>query len=170
MLGLKEDFTRQVVFDVKVKEATTGRIQNATATYNMFRHQYKMQLLKTSEAFKPGLPYTVYLKVAYQDDTPVQDDLHQVSVKWGFSADPTTYNATEKTIPEDGIIELSFMPPTEETVDLLGIEAEYKELVQWFSTVPVARSRSRKFLQAFLRTRLGFMSNLMILTRLMYGI
>ena len=29
-LGLEEDFARQVVFDIKVKEANTGRIQNVT--------------------------------------------------------------------------------------------------------------------------------------------
>ena len=38
-LGLEEDFARQVVFDIKVKEATTGRIQNVTRTYNMYRHK-----------------------------------------------------------------------------------------------------------------------------------
>ena len=38
-LGLEGDFARQVIFDVKVKEASTGRIQNATATYPMFRHK-----------------------------------------------------------------------------------------------------------------------------------
>ena len=38
-LGLEEDFARQVVFDIKVKEANTGRIQNVTATYNMYRHK-----------------------------------------------------------------------------------------------------------------------------------
>ena len=38
-LGLEEDFARQVVFDIKVKEAITGRIQNVTRTYNMYRHK-----------------------------------------------------------------------------------------------------------------------------------
>ena len=38
-LGLEEDFARRVVFDIKVKEATTGRIQNVTRTYNMYRHK-----------------------------------------------------------------------------------------------------------------------------------
>ena len=144
----------------------------------LYALRYKMQLVKTSEAFKPGLPYTVYLKVAYQDDTPVQDDLNLVSVKWGFSADPATYNTTEYAIPEDGIIELRFTPPKGDLVDLLGIEATYKELVQWFSTVPVARSRSGKFLQAVLRTknpqigqnlRIGVLST-QPLTRLSYAI
>lgn len=151
-LGLEKDFDRQVVFDVKVKEAGTGRIQNVTRIYHMYRHDFKMQLVKTSEAFKPGLPYTVFLKVAHQDDTPVQDDLNLVSVKWGFGTDTESYNNTEYPIPEDGIIELRFNPPPS-GVDLLGIEATYKGLVQWFSTVPVASSRSGRFLQAMLRTR-----------------
>ncbi len=140
-LGLEEVFATQVVFDVKVKEASTGRIQNLTRTYNMYRHQYKMQLIKTSEAFKPGLPYIAYLKVSYQDDTPVLDDLNLVSIKWGFGDDPSKYNTTEYAIPDDGIVELRFLPPLGSDTSLLGIEATYKELVQWFSTVPPSRSR-----------------------------
>ena len=82
--------------------------------------RYKLQLIKTSDSFRPGLPYTVFLKVAHQDDTPVQDDLNLVSVRWGFGADPSSYNTTEYSIPEDGIIELRFSPPEEGQVDFLG--------------------------------------------------
>ena len=85
----------------------------------------KLQLVKTADAFKPGMPYTAYLKVAYQDDTPVMDDVNPVAVKWGFSADPNTYNQTEYPIPEDGIIELTFLAPRG-GADILGIEATYK--------------------------------------------
>ena len=46
LLGLKEDFARQVVFDVKVKEMSTGRIQNTTEIYNMYKYKYvKMVIL-----------------------------------------------------------------------------------------------------------------------------
>lgn len=98
------------------------------------------------------MPYTAYLKVAYQDDTPVQDDLNQVHVKWGFSPDPKDYNSTEFDIPSDGIIEMQFNPPTSIPADILGIEATYKNLTQWFSTIPVARSKSGIFVQGKLRT------------------
>ncbi len=99
------------------------------------------------------MPYTAYLKVAKQDDTPVKDDVNPVYVRWGFSADVNSYNSTEYVIPEDGIIELRFLPPTGGGfVDILGIEATYKDVVQWFSTIPVARSMSGKFVQARLRT------------------
>ena len=98
------------------------------------------------------MPYTAYLKVAYQDDTPVQDDLNLVSVKWGFSPDPKTYNSTEFVIPSDGIIEMTFIPPSGIPSDILGIEATYKNLTQWFSTIPVARSKTGMFIQGKLRT------------------
>ena len=38
-LGLERDFERQVVFDVKVKETSTERIQNVTKIYNMYKHK-----------------------------------------------------------------------------------------------------------------------------------
>ena len=65
-LLLTEDYARQVVFDVKVKEADTGRIENNTAVYTMFKYRHKLQLVKTAEAFKPGIPYVAYLKVNAQ--------------------------------------------------------------------------------------------------------
>ena len=32
----------------------------------MFRYDYKLQLVKTADAFKPGMAYIAYLKVAHQ--------------------------------------------------------------------------------------------------------
>ena len=76
----------------------------------------------------------VFYQVANQDDTPVQDDLNEVAVRWGFHHDTANYETTTYSIPEDGIIELKFNPPIDAPADVLGIEAEYKEHVQWFST------------------------------------
>ena len=115
-LSLTEDFARQVVFDVKVKEADTGRIENNTALYTMFKYNHKLQLVKTAEAFKPGMPYIAYLKVAYQDDTPVVDDLNQVAVRWGFHHDTSSYTTSTYSIPPDGIIELKVCNLTEKVI------------------------------------------------------
>lgn len=56
----------------------------------LYKHAYKMELVKTADAFKPGMPYTAFLKVARQDDAPVADDLNLVSIKWGYSHDVST--------------------------------------------------------------------------------
>ena len=50
-----------------IDNCKTGFIsQNATAVFSMFRYDYKLQLVKTADAFRPGMPYTAYLKVAHQ--------------------------------------------------------------------------------------------------------
>ena len=47
---------------------------------------------------------------------------------------------------------MQFDPPTDAPADVLGIEAEFKQHVQWFSTVPSAISKGRNFIDAKLRT------------------
>ncbi len=151
-LQLSDDYAREIVFDVQVKEELTDRIQNNTASMLLYKHPYKLELVKTADAFKPGMPYLAYLKVANQDNTPVQDDLNEVTVRWGFTANTDDYNTTVFDIPEDGIIRLDFNPPDAVRADLLGIEATYKDLTQWFSTIPKAISPSNNYLQATLLT------------------
>ena len=154
-LALNQDYARQIVFDVQVKESNTERIENNTAVYTMFKYKHKLQLVKTADAFKPGMPYKAYLKVALQDDTPVQDDLNEVAVKWGFHHDPTNYNTTNYQIPDDGVIELIFYPPANLAPgSVLGIEAEYNGNIQWFSSIPSAVARSRNYMLARLRTEI----------------
>lgn len=62
------------------------------------------------------------MKVAYHDDTPVQDDKGVVIVKHGFSSSSDAYNETEYRIPRNGIIELNFYPSGDENANNLGIE------------------------------------------------
>jgi bifunctional pyridoxal-dependent enzyme with beta-cystathionase and maltose regulon repressor activities len=45
------------------------------------------------------------------------------------------------------------MPPPGSENSFLGIEAKYKDLDQWFSTIPAAVSRSRQYIQATLKTQ-----------------
>jgi len=50
-----------VKFDVTVEEALTGRSQNVSANIILHKHKYKMDLIKTSEYFKPGLRYSAFV-------------------------------------------------------------------------------------------------------------
>lgn len=62
------------------------------------------------------------MKLAYQDNTPVQDENGFVTVKHGFSHNQEEYNSTKYPVPRNGIIELNFYPPVDENVYNLGIE------------------------------------------------
>ena len=45
------------------------------------------------------------------------------------------------------------MPPANSENSQLGIEAKYKDLDQWFSTIPSAISQSKNYIQATLKTQ-----------------
>ena len=54
-LKLLDDYSKEVVFDVVVEEDKTGRRQNNTATTTLYKFPYKLELVKTADAFKPGI-------------------------------------------------------------------------------------------------------------------
>lgn len=68
------------------------------------------------------MSFLFQLKLAYQDNTPVQDENGFVTVKHGFSHNQEEYNSTKYPVPRNGIIELNFYPPVDENVYNLGIE------------------------------------------------
>ena len=151
-LRLTDDYAKEIVFDVVVEEEKTQRRQNNTNSMLLYKYPYKLELVKTADAYKPGMPYTAFLKLTYQDGTPVKDDLNPVSVKQGFGANTDLYESAEYPIPTDGIIRLAFTAPLDPSVKVLGIEATYRDLSQWFSTVQRSESHSNFFIQARLAT------------------
>ena len=46
----------------------------------MFRYDYKLQLVKTADAFRPGMPFVAYLKVAHQVGYKFNITIHDVNV------------------------------------------------------------------------------------------
>ena len=146
-LNLLDDYSKDVVFDVVVEEELTRRRQNNTATTTLYKFPYKLELVKTADAFKPGMSYTAYLKLSYQDGRPVIDDLNPVSVKAGFGPDTTRYETTEHRVSSDGIIRLGYVAPVDPSLQVFGIEATYRSMSQWFSTVPRSVSSDNKYIQ-----------------------
>lgn len=58
-----DDFERDIRFDVTVIEGLTERKQNTSSLLTLYKYKYKMDLIKTSDSFKPGLKYTAYVSV-----------------------------------------------------------------------------------------------------------
>nr|XP_018897644.1 PREDICTED: CD109 antigen-like isoform X2 [Bemisia tabaci] len=148
-LRLTDDYERSVQFDVAVEEALTGRRQNNSAQTLMHKHKYKMELVRTSEYFKPGLKYSAFIKVAHHDGSPVNDDNNMVKVRHGFSYNTDEYTESKHKLDRNGVVELTFYPPAQ-NVSSLGIEADYLDLKEWFSTVSASISPSNTFIQASL--------------------
>ncbi|XP_073987023.1 CD109 antigen-like isoform X2 [Rhodnius prolixus] len=160
-IKLNQDFERLIVFDVTVKEELTGRKQNTTAEMWVHKHKYKMDLIKTSQYFKPGLKFTAYIKLAHYDGTPVSDQTNPLKVKSGYSYESSEYIESHYKIPPTGVVELTFYPP--KNISVLGIEAEYLDIKEWFSTVNAAVSPSDTFIQAIIKTKKPKVNNDVVL-------
>ncbi|XP_059473013.1 CD109 antigen-like isoform X2 [Neocloeon triangulifer] len=151
-LGLKDDFERPVQIEVTVQEALTGRRQNSSTSIPLHKNKYKMELVKTSEYYKPGLKFTAFIKLSTHDGAPITDSKNPVKVRWGYGYDHDTYTSENHYLTSDGLVELTFYPPLVSNVSTLGLEAQYLDLSEWFSSITAAVSPSNTFLQASVRS------------------
>ncbi|XP_046746805.1 CD109 antigen-like isoform X2 [Diprion similis] len=153
-LRLTDDYERPIQLEVAVKEALTGRIQNTSAQMILHKHKYTMELVKTAESYKPGLKYTAFIKIAYHDGSPVQDQTNPVQIWYGFSYDQSSYTNITRMLDKHGMIQLDFYPPlaANDTSAPLNIEAQYLTLHEWFSSINRALSPSGTYIQALLKS------------------
>ncbi|XP_060518644.1 CD109 antigen-like isoform X2 [Cylas formicarius] len=112
-----------------------------------------MEIIKTSDYFKPGFKYEVYIKVSNHDGTVIKPDQREVTVRHGFSRADEVYATNIHKIDDNGIIKLEYLTPINVTnTTALRIEAGYKDLKERMSPVPAAVSYSDTFLQLTLET------------------
>ncbi|OQR78344.1 CD109 antigen-like [Tropilaelaps mercedesae] len=148
-LQLKTDFfQREIEFFALVEEEFTGRKYNTTSYMPIYDKPVRCELVKTSDTFKPGLKYTAFLKVAYQDDTPVQDPENQITFRYGYNYDEEHWTEQKHWIPSNGVIRLEFVPPNAPTTVVLGMHAEYKGHIFYLESIMPAKSPSFSFIQA----------------------
>ncbi|XP_021955890.1 CD109 antigen isoform X1 [Folsomia candida] len=152
-LQLTDDYQRSIQIETTVTEQLTGRQQNATKTIVLHKYEYKLEIVKGSESFKPGLPYTIIIKVATQDDVPISDPrTDALQVKHGFSYNHDEFQMSTYPIPPSGLVTLTFDAPKNESLVALGIEATYKDLTEWFPTVQKALSQSNAYIEAVIKS------------------
>ncbi|KAJ3654530.1 hypothetical protein Zmor_013712 [Zophobas morio] len=152
-LKLSDEYERVVVVDVAVEEASTGRRQNNSVEVHLHKYDYKMDLIKTADYFKPGLKYTAYVKVSNHDGSPIRTDQKQITVRHGYSRADEVYVEEKHKLDKNGIVKLEYNTPTNvSNTTALRIEAEYEGLKERISPIPAAVSYSNTFLQASIET------------------
>lgn len=60
-LKLSDEYERAVIIDVIIEEGLTGRRQNNSMEVHIHKYDYKMEIIKTADYYKPGLKYTAYV-------------------------------------------------------------------------------------------------------------
>ncbi|KAM0733061.1 CD109 antigen [Formica fusca] len=160
-LRLTDEYERPVMIDVVVEEALTTRRQNASIQITLHKHKYTMELIKTSEYFKPGLKYTAFLKLTNHDGSPVQDTKNDVLIAYGYTYDRSKYLNITRMLDQNGMIHLDLYPPkaSDNNSFPLNIEAQYLNLHEWFPSTNQATSVSNEYIQAVLKTEKPMVNN-----------
>ena len=178
---LTDEYERPIQLEVAVEESLTGRRQNVSMQMTLHKHPYTMELIKTSEYYKPGLKYTAFIKLTNHDGSPVRDTTNPVTISYGYTSNESAYTNITRNLDEHGMIQLDFYPPIspDETVLPLNIEvtsqnfltkhdkkklhtrmffcflvsqAQYMSLHEWFPSTNQASSPSSTYIQATLKT------------------
>uniref|UniRef100_A0A182P1U7 TEP1-F n=1 Tax=Anopheles epiroticus TaxID=199890 RepID=A0A182P1U7_9DIPT len=102
--------------DVQVKVTFTEQFTNRTmvkeSKITVYKYKYRMELVKESPHFRPGLPFKCELQFRYHNGTPAAGITGKVEVS------PLDYEETE-TSDSNGLIRLVL--PTAETTDAMDI-------------------------------------------------
>lgn len=153
-LKLTDEYERPVMIDVAVEESLTGRRQNTSMQLTLHKHKYTMDLIKTSEYYKPGLKYTAFIKLTYHDGTPVRDNKNPVTIMYGYTYSQSAYTNITRILDDNGMVQLDFYPPkSSDNISFpLNIEAQYLNLHEWFPSTNQAMSRNNEYIQATLKT------------------
>lgn len=150
-LNLKSDyFEREIEFFALVEEGLTGRKYNKSSVMKIYHKEVKVELIKTSKTFKPGLKYTAYLKVAYQDDKPVDDNGPALTLNYGYSYNDDNWNQTIEAVPVKGLIRIDLYPPVStraSKVFIIGWRATYRGQTYYLESVDCAQSPSDNYIQ-----------------------
>ncbi|XP_055932294.1 CD109 antigen-like isoform X3 [Argiope bruennichi] len=152
-LSLRTDFfKREIEFFALVEEEETGHKYNTTNTMWIYDKDIKIDLIRTSETFKPGLKFTAFLKVSHQDDTPVSNSRGQLELMYGYSIREEEWKTEFYTVPRNGIVKLEFFPPNDENTLFLNMRAIYAGLTFYLDRIDAAVSPTNNFIQAVLIT------------------
>ncbi|XP_057327735.1 CD109 antigen-like isoform X1 [Microplitis mediator] len=153
-LRLTDEYERPIELEVAVEDGLTGRRQNVSMQMTLHKHKYTMELIKTSDYYKPGLKYTAFIKLTYHDGSPVRDNNNPVKISYGYTYNQSAYTNITRMLDSNGMVQLDFYPPNNSSEDAspLNIEAEYLNLHEWFPATNQAMSPSNTFIQATVKT------------------
>ncbi|CAM1154108.1 Uncharacterised protein r2_g4230 [Pycnogonum litorale] len=149
---ITDKLKREIEFIAIVEEELTLRRFNGTNTIFIYDDPIKVEMIKTSDSFKPGLGYKAFLKVSTQDGTPVNDPNGALTLYYGYNYDPESRRSRRFKIPQNGIIEMDFYPPLSKDTVTIFAEAEYNGRNYELGYVEKAHSPSDTYIQLSVNT------------------
>lgn len=91
-LSLQSDkFSREIEFSATVEEELTGLKREASKTIKIHDKPYVIEQILSARTFKPGLNYTILLKVSNHDNEPVPDNGPDLMLSYGMQYNRDSY-------------------------------------------------------------------------------
>lgn len=138
-LNIIGEFERFVNIEAIFEEDLTGRAQNSSTQVTVHKFNYKLDLIKFTDHFKPGLPFYAVAKVVNFDGSPVQDLRNPVKVTPTFLSSETSNNETLNFfLNQHGVAEIEIQVPPK--TNHFALKAQY--LNAEFSLGPMEKSKS----------------------------
>ncbi|XP_053692791.1 thioester-containing protein 1 allele R1-like isoform X3 [Sabethes cyaneus] len=122
-IKLEGEYTRKIVIEAIVEEELTGRKQNSSSKVTIYDRRIKMELITSGNKFKPGLPYTAWLKASFQDCVPVQDSVNKVEVRQMHGWPSQNVSKHSYSLDQNGMAKL--IVNTDIEADYSEFQAEY---------------------------------------------
>lgn len=145
---------RKIEFFALVEEELTGRKYNKTESLVIYDREIKIDHVDETTTFKPGLEHQIQLKVAYQDDTPVEDNGPELVIR--LQSHGKLLNMT-RCIPIAGLCEASVYIPKDTKVSsiveskskntYLVVEVTYRKEIFHLSPMEAIKTASDQFMQ-----------------------
>ncbi|XP_063696587.1 CD109 antigen-like isoform X3 [Culicoides brevitarsis] len=144
------EYERDVIIEAIVEEELTGRRQNGTGKATLHKSRHKIDFVKDTDEYRPGLPFTTYVKVNFHDGAPVQDTSNPVNVSIQYFWRDNSSQEKLVTLDGNGMARIDLVVPKD--ADTLSVSATYLGVTSYMGYVKQAKSESGSYLSAKLLT------------------
>lgn len=159
-LKIEGEYERNVQIEAIFEEELTGRRQNGSTKITLHKFNYKMELIKDGNKYKPGLPYNVFVKVSNHDGSPVVDKTNPVKLTTSWTYDDKNDSMQEVFLDENGMGKVAIDVPGNTTY--MSVRAIYLESDFYLGSISKAKSNSNNYIMAKVNTErwVNFVSTL----------
>jgi CD109 antigen len=110
-LKIEGDYERYVNIEAIFEEELTGRRQNGSTQITIHKFKYDLELIKESDQYKPGLPFSMYIRAKYFDGSPLQDKTNPVTVMVSYTNNDAEAVGSEHFLDQHGMARIQVNVP-----------------------------------------------------------
>lgn len=140
----KYSFKSAKEFQIKamINDLESNKSCSTIRSIIMYKNEISISVISSEQSVKPGLPFSVKLKVTYKNNVPVEDrdDPVKLRMEFGLKYDEIS------DIPRNGIADFNFVVPLDVDADFVQLYAYYKGIKYNLKQIEATSSPTRNYL------------------------